>query len=290
MSAPRNATAEIGKRRAYTYNGVPYPSVTTILGLGRPKEWLGAWAAKEVATLAEADVEAHGPLAIQHWIDADREMHAATKTHIERHKAKCPHIPSALGYLKAAPWRKRDAAADMGTSIHDVLEALAYERSLETDAPFAQYLVEWWEAYRPRVLESEAQVVNTTDGYAGSLDLIADIYGRRLVIDLKTSKLYDGSGKPKGVDRNWCLQLAAYRFADFIFEDDKTWEMPVIEGAAVLWLPQDAPEEWKFIEVPAGGVEYAAFLAAKHTHDDYRLYEKQSLGTLILPRALEDVA
>lgn len=290
MSGPRNATAEIGQRRKYTFRGVDYPSVTTILKLGRPKEWLGAWAAKEVAAEAEAGVERWGPLAVAEWAALDRQLHQATATHQQRHKATCPHIPSAIGYLKGTPWRKRDAAADAGTSIHDVLEAMAFGREIPADAPFHDYLVAWRDAYRPHILESEAQVVNVDDGYAGSLDLIADIYGRRLVIDLKTSKLYDGSGQRKGVDRDWCLQLAAYRYATHTFDDDASWEMPLVDGAAVLWLPQDAPDEWQFIEVPAGGAEYAAFLAAKATHDDYRAFEKQSLGVLILPQAMEDAA
>lgn len=287
---PRNATAEIGQRRKYTFRGIDYPSVTTILKLGRPKEWLGAWAAKTVAEEAEAGVERWGITALERWIDLDHDAHCQTATHQKSHKNKCPHVPSAVGYLKGTPWRKRDASADAGTSIHDVLESLAYNRPIPEDAPAREQLQAWLDAYAPRIRESEAQVVNTEQGYAGSLDLIADVYGRTLVIDLKTSKLYDGSGQRKNVDRDWCLQLAAYRYAEWIFEDDKAWELPIIEGGAVLWVPQDAPDEWQFIEVPAGATEYRAFLAAKQTHDDYRTHEKQSLGELILPRALEDVA
>ena len=290
MSAPRNASAEIGQRRKYTFRGQTYPSVTSVLSLGRPKEWMGAWAAKEVANEAEAGVERWGMTALERWIDLDRDNHAATATHQKYHKNKCPHVPSAIGYLKGTPWRKRDAAADRGTVIHDILEALAHEAETPEGTPFLAELVAWRDAYRPHILESEAQVVNVTDGYAGSLDLIADVYGRRLIIDLKTSKKYDGRGVPKNVDRNWCLQLAAYRFATFIFEDDQTWDMPIIEGAAVLWLPQDAPEEWAFIELPAGGAEYAAFIAAKATHDDYVKHEKQALGEIILPQAAGEAA
>jgi hypothetical protein len=284
---PRNASAEIGSRRVYTFRGQQYPSVTTVLKLGRPKEWLGAWAAKEVATEAEAGVERWGPSAVDEWIRLDREAHQATQTHQERHKNACPHIPSALGYLRGTPWRKRDAAADAGTLRHATLEAMAAEQDIPEDAPGRAQLEEWRAAYRPLIRESEAQVVNPADGYAGSLDLIADVYERRLLIDLKTSKKYDGSGRPKNVDRDWCLQLAAYRYAHYIFADDDAWTMPEVEGAAVLWVPSDAPEEWSFLDVPAGGIEYAAFLAAKATHDDYRRFEKQAIGELILPQSLE---
>ena len=283
--SPRNATAEIGQRRAYTFQGQSYPSVTTILKLGRPKEWLGAWAAKEVAGEAEAGIERWGIEAVDRWIQLDREFHAATATHQQRHKTTCPHVPSALGYLKGTPWRKRDDAADAGTAKHATLEAIAAEKEIPPDAPGREQLEAWRDAYRPLIRESEAQVVNPTIGYAGSLDLIAEVHGRMLLIDLKTSKLYDGAGRPKNVDRDWCLQLAAYRFAQHIFEDDDAWSMPEVEAAAVLWVPSDAPDEWKFIEVPAAAAEWRAFLAAKATHDDYRTFEKQALGELILPRA-----
>lgn len=290
MGAPRNATAEIGSRRKYTERGVDYASVTTILSLGRPKEWMGGWAAKEVALTAEEGIERWGPLALEKWIDLDRELHAATVTHQRYHKNRCPHIPSALGYLKAAPWRKRDAARDAGTARHDTLEALAAERPIPDDAPGREQLETWRAGYRPRILESEAQVVNTRDMYAGSLDLIADVYGRRLVIDLKTSKRYDGSGRPKNPDRDWSLQLAAYRYAEYIFEDDRRWSMPETDAAAILWVPSDAPDEWMFVEMPAGAREYAAFLHAKGTHDDYREFEKATGGQIIVPQAAPEAA
>jgi hypothetical protein len=286
VSAPRNATSR-ENRRSYTVRGQSLPSVTTILGLAWPKEWMGAWAAKEVALEAEAGVEKWGPKAIEEWVAADRDLHAATITHQQRHNTKCPHIPSALGYLKGTPFRKRDKAGETGSSIHDVLEALAHEQELPDDAPFREYLEAWRDAYRPRVLESEAQVANLSDGYAGSLDLIADVYGRRLIIDLKTAKRYDGRGVPINPHRDWMLQLAAYRYAEIIFADSDEYPMTEVEGAAVLWMPQDAPDEWMFLDVPAGLIEFAAFMHAKAIHDDYTAHEKQALGQIILPRAME---
>ena len=259
MTAPRNASAEIGQRRKYTFRGVDYPSVTTILKLGRPKEWLGAWAAKEVATNAVDGWH--------DWVAQPRE--------------------DAIAFLKRTPWTKRDAAGSAGTLRHDTLEAIAREQDIPAEAPGREQLEAWRDAYRPTIYESEAQVVNPTIGYAGSLDLIAEVYGRRLIIDLKTSKLYDGQGRPKNVDRDWCLQLSAYRFAEHIFEDDQAWQMPEVEGAAILWVPSDAPEQWKFIEVPAAAAEWNAFLAAKATHDDYRKYERAAVGQIILPQVAE---
>ena len=292
MTAPRNATAEIGSYRSYQFRGQSYPSVTTILGLGRPKAWLGAWAAKMVAETAVSDLSTMGASALDEWLTYDEAAHAATKTHQTRHKNKCPHVPSATGYLKAAPWRKRDAAADAGTERHETFEALSMGDTIPEDAPGREQLEAWRDAYRPKVLDAEAQVVNPDVGYAGSFDLLADIYGRTTLIDLKTSKLHDGQGRRKNVDRDWSLQLAAYRHATYIFRDDESWTMPPIDDCAVLWVPSDAPEQWMFLNVPANGDEFAAFLAAKATHDDHRKYEKTGTpATLILPQALsvEDV-
>jgi hypothetical protein len=294
VSAPRNAhTAEIGSRRSYTFRGKDYPSVTTILKLGRPMEWMGMWSAKVVAELAMAGIIEHGGFeAVVEWDAAFRAEHAATKTHQERHKNRCPHdalTPEvrATRHLKAAPWRRRDIGREHGSSVHDVLEALAAGETLPEDAPGREQLEAWRGGYRPDILDSEAQVVNTEHGYAGSFDLLARIYGRVTLIDLKTSKLFDGDGKRKNVGRDWSLQLAAYRHATHIFSDDESWTMPPIDDCAVLWVPSDAPEQWMFLSVPANGDEFAAFLAAKATHDDHRKYEKSGTpATIILPQVV----
>ena len=248
---PRNASTEIGQRRKYTFQGVGYPSVTTILKLGTPKEWLGAWAAKMVAEEA-----VYGS-----WGYDFKEPEDAVK------------------YLKGAPWRKRDAAAAHGSSVHDVLEALAYGRDIPTDALGWEQIEQWRDAYRPDIHFSESQVVNTEVGYAGSLDLIADIYGKRYLIDLKTSKVLDNSMR---------LQLAAYRYAESVFEDDRViCAMPEVEACAVLWIPREKPHEWMFCEVPAGAEAWAAFLHVKGVHDFTRRTEKQSVGEIVLPQARE---
>ena len=137
-------------------------------------------------------------------------------------------------------------------------------------------LVAWWEAYRPLALDSEVQVVNRTEKYAGSLDLICEVYGRRYLVDLKTGSTL-GAEIP--------LQLAAYRYADSIFEDDRIIaEVPIVDACAVLWIPRDTPDDWQFLEVPAAGAEYSAFLNLKATHTYVKQREKAGIGTIILPQ------
>lgn len=255
MTRPKNASAFQGQRK-YGWKDEHLWSVTTILQ-SYPKPWLGAWAAKMVAEFACTD---QGP-----WADLP--------------------LDERVKYLKGVPWRKRDDAADFGTALHESLAALVAGQKVKTypgaDA-HVKALVEWWDAYRPLVYDSEVQVFNLTENYAGSLDLIADVYGRRLLIDLK-------SGSAIGHDTR--LQLAAYRFAEFIGEDDhRIADVPDVAGCAVLWIPRDNPAMWQFIEVPAGAAEFAEFLGVKRLHTYVKHNEKSAIGELILPQARVEVA
>jgi len=59
------------------------------------------------------------------------------------------------------------------------------------------------------LIASEHTVVNLSDGYAGTIDLIAeDDAGERIIIDIKTQHT-KGSGKVMPRDE-WIYQLAAY--------------------------------------------------------------------------------
>lgn len=256
MTAPRNATSYQGQRH-YAWAGQKLPSVTTILQ-SYPKPWLGAWAAKMVAEYAVSgnfDLSAFGS------------------------------SEEAIRHLKGTPWRKRDDAADFGSALHEALAAHVAGRPMQVDPnayAHANALSEWWDAYRPLVYDSEVQVFNLEHGYAGSLDLIAEVYGRRLLIDLK-------SGSAVGHDAR--LQLAAYRYAEFIGADDqRIAEVPSVDGCAVLWVPRDDPHSWQFIEVRAGASEYAVFLTLLQTHRFVNDNKDAGLGELILPQARMEVA
>jgi hypothetical protein len=254
MTKPKNATAFQGQRK-YGWKDEHLWSVTTILQ-SYPKPWLGAWAAKTVAEYAVAGGD---------WTDLPTD--------------------EKVKHLKGVPWRKRDDAADFGTALHEALADLVAGKPV-TYIPGAEAhqaaLAEWWAAYRPLVYDSEVQVFNLTEGYAGSLDLIADVYGRRLLIDLK-------SGSAIGHDVR--LQLAAYRFAEFIGEDDRRIaDVPSVAGCAILWVPRDNPAMWQFIEVPAGAAEFVEFLGVKRLHEYVKHNDKAAIGELILPQARVEVA
>lgn len=216
--------------RSYSWKGQRFDSVTTILSRGVPKPALTYWSAKEVAQAAveasatlHADVQQLGPQAV---IDA----------------------------LKGAPWAKRDAAATMGTTIHDLAESIILGTPLPTIQPQHQGYVDGFRRFlddcHPEYLAAEAPVFSPSQGYAGTLDAIVMLDGVPCVLDYKTgASVYPEAG----------LQLAAYAMADFMGLPDGTeHELPVCDGLRVLHLHG----EGHYRLVDAGDIDdcYAQFL------------------------------
>ena len=260
--SPRNAT-EVGQRRHYTFKGRSFPSVTTLLKAW-PMEWAIAYGAKHVA---------------------ERAMTEEFYNRVGDVMMGSPEEADLLRWLKAAPHERRDAAADAGTDLHGYLElrlngaAPAYEPTPMTDA-----IDDFVEGYRPEPLFVESQVFSLSEGYAGSADAFVSIYGKTYVLDLKT-------GMSAPTDHKARLQLAAYRFADFIGEDDReVAPVPMCDGALILSVPRDDPRSWQLIEVEAGSTEFHRFLDFKRAWEFYDSTKGQAVGELLLPQAEGDAA
>lgn len=171
-------------RFGYTIAGQYYRRVTTFCG-GIPKDWLGAWAAKEVAEYA---VE---------------------------HRDKWAELPKtdAVKLLKGAPWSKRDDAGDRGTAVHNTIEAitrgLALPDNLKTEDELdcAIAAESFLRQRSSRILATELTVFSPGLGYAGTLDQWEiDANGVSWILDWKTSS---------GIYAEHAIQLAAYRNAQF---------------------------------------------------------------------------
>lgn len=223
MTTPKLAFHVKGKGRHYRHpsNGEVVPSITNIIDvLSKPA--IPRWAAKQVA---EAAWKMRGSL------DALGES-------------------EAVDVLKGSPWRSSSRAADRGTSVHDYLEAAADGDSLPTltgDAALYRAAADsWLDGYLPEFHRVEFTVFG--DGYAGTADFLADLDGRLVVGDYKTSKrLYP----------EIALQLAAIRHADMIVGPDGMSEpMPEVDGAIGVLL---TPSGVEVREVDAGIEAYTAF-------------------------------
>lgn len=254
MSAPRNA-GKRGSKRFYSWRGDNYWSVTTIIDGGIPKRALIHWAANEVSRYVCDNITTLGPL-----VREDPE--------------------GAYDLLKRSPWRKKEKAADAGTAIHEAIEAYILGKPMppwsEDVAPRLRQFERFLTAYAPEYHLTEASVYNKTQRYAGTLDALASIDGRKLVVDVKSGK---------GVYPEVALQLSAYRHAEIIgMPDGSEAPMPSTEGAVCLHLTD---EDYTLYEVRADEDVFKAFL---HVREVFRFVEQTGKDVIGEPVAFPAVA
>lgn len=112
------------------------------------------------------------------------------------------------------------SATQLGTDVHDALERWTLDgRRPGVDATVARYLDvierDFLGPFAPTFEAAEMTVLHETWAYAGTLDAIIVLDGRRYVLDWKTSDAdLNDNGKNKGPYPEAALQLAAYRHAE----------------------------------------------------------------------------
>ena len=140
--------------------------------------------------------------------------------------------PSARhNLMKGAASRKWGQAAQTGSEVHHAVSTL-----LEEDGGFPGHLLmfekawfEFLQTHEIAVEYNEVTVYNRKCGYAGTLDIIADVDGVCTLIDIKTG----------GVWPDAALQVNAYANAEFIGLNGKEVEMPKVEQLAILQLTSE---------------------------------------------------
>lgn len=140
----------------------------------------------------------------------------------------------------SAAERFRDAAAARGDRVHAYAEQLALADlgsaadpdgaraalAQRGESRFADRLDEWWQLYGVKPVAAEVTVWNHTVGYAGTLDLVAEIGGRLCILDFKTKGLTrDGRAKP--LNDSVVMQLVAGFRAEEV----------LVDAAAGSWEP-----------------------------------------------------
>lgn len=250
MTNPKNATTS-RNGRTYTWPGddpvIEYTSVTTILSGGVPKPALPNWAAKSVAEWAVANHEQVGDI-----IESEGKI-------------------EAVRILKGKPWSQRDKAADLGSRCHAAAEAYVLGQPMpewEDDVkPFMAAFCAFLEDHSPVYELTEATVYNRKYGYAGTLDFIAHIGGKLVLGDIKTGK---------GVYGEVALQLAAYRYAEFIgLPDGNEAPVPPVDSAAVLHL---RPGKYDLVPVEADEGAFRVFLYAQQVAQFAKVRSLEVIG------------
>jgi len=205
-------TEPIRRVDTFTRNGKPshhyedatgkrIPGVTTLIGDGLPKPALVGWGIKSVAEFA-----------VDNWSDLNE-------------------LPPTemLKRLKGSPYAERDKAARRGTEVHALAEELAWGRPVdvppELDGHVRSYL-DFLDTWEPAPVVTEAVVYDLDAGYAGSLDMIADLAGERWLLDVKTTR--------SGVFGDTAFQLAAYRHAGRMLDGGQSGDMIGVDRCGVV--------------------------------------------------------
>lgn len=211
-------------------------SVTTLLQ-GEPKPALPYWSVKEGANFA---------------VDNIAEIASLAKTDRD----------AAVDLIKRAPWRKRDKAADIGSTLHHVIEArtLGSDPSVPEDVEsYIRQFDDWCSVYQPEWEALEVVIWHPDESYAGRLDAIAKLGrldGKRYLLDWKSGS---------GTYPSHALQANLYARAPIIFDDRTGIEapMPEIDGAAIVRI---GPEGWTFTEVNLSEDIYRAGLYCREMY------------------------
>jgi hypothetical protein len=167
---------------------------------------------------------------------------------------------AAVEWLKRTPDYQRDTAAQLGTAVHALAEAVSRGIAVEVDettAPFVSSYMKWREIYKPRVLNAEYMVYSETHRYGGTADMAAQINGETWLIDIKTGS---------GAYAETALQLAALHHADWAgrTDDPKKYAIPRATRFGVLHV---RPEQTVLIPYDVTDAEFRAFLSCRYLTD-----------------------
>jgi hypothetical protein len=229
--APTILRRKFGGGHAYYLNDEKSDGVTTVLNQGFPKQALVHWAARACSQEV-----------LDFW---DELVSLPPSERAER--------------VRTAPDRDRDAAARRGTEVHALALRLAAGEEVHVPDELVGHVDAYLlfaEEWNPHELLLEASVANLTWGYAGTLDLIADLNdGHRWLLDLKTNR--------SRVFAESALQLSAYRYAEWALDpiSGKVEPMPEVDRCGVVWLRADRTYELR--PVAASSREFRVFQYAQ---------------------------
>jgi hypothetical protein len=232
---PRNAYTSQRGLRYYQWKGVDYPSVTTIRRMAGLPFNLSEWQISKV---------------IERAIDGYQDLGKIIG------KGDNPDtIKAAKKWLRSASMEERDAAALLGTRVHDAATSQRDLTKVSADlAPYLRQFYDWLHRSKARIITVERQVWNLTVGYAGTFDMLIEFPdGRIFVVDLKTGK---------GTWAEHALQAIGYAMAEFVGEDDVRDE-PVTQNlrdAAGIALLHLSKVGWAWQQITVTPKLWKAFL------------------------------
>lgn len=255
--------------------------VTTILSQGSTKgDVLALWAANLVAETAFANL----PALVSASLYPDQQT-------------------AMYDWLRRAPLRKKDERADIGSAVHQIIEAKVLGQPIAPGllddpemAPYLHHFSRFVREWNVTFEASEMVVGNRTAGYAGTLDYLLRSPLIAAEFDIPASTVLMGDTKTggeldvKGVYPEAALQMAAYRKAEVAWlRDGSTVPMPATHSTGVVLHLR--PEGYRLIPVVCGDQVFAAFRIVQQAADWVSGLSKQVVRpALTLPATTEERA
>lgn len=226
-------------------NGERVPGVTTLTDQGMPKPALYNWNADATANYT-----------LDRWDEL----------------AKLP--PSErLTRMRKGRWEMTNRAKARGTAVHKLAERLLNGETVpvtDDDRGYVEACARFLDDLAVRKIYSEVVVYSETNRHCGQLDLMADVYlpdvpeyehiprgddgYSRMLGDWKTSA--------SGIFGDVALQLAPYRWSEYLIVDDETViPMPEVDFCAGIHLRPDG--EYQCVELLCDEDTYRDFLYIK---------------------------
>ncbi len=219
-------------------------SVTTITKGGIPKD-LAKWSGKCAAQ----------------WVIDNRE--------------DLDSFPDAVLFnlIATAHERARDVAADKGTAIHDSAEGAVWGQGDGKSPGHMAQLKDFLAYSTLQPIYTEITVWNESQGYAGTLDLLAhDEQGDVYLIDYKTgNNVYP---------EHMVQREALARCRKIVWPDGSEEELPHIDVIGILHL---RPKSWGWYpcyDIDAADRNWQCFLAAKEVSEWRRFHPNMVFGPL----------
>jgi len=234
----------------YKLDGKKAPGVTTILGDGIPKPALVGWAAKTIAEYVGERITANGDAS--ELIDALRDLGRDNRYNKWPDNGSFSRL-ALIDTLKGVHWQDRDKAANKGTAVHNMAEALMNGDEVTPPDELVGHVdsyIRFVNDWQPTDEILEFVCGHRTHGYMGTGDIICRLRdGRRWLLDYKTNR--------SGPFQEVALQLAAYRYAEFILDQDGNEQpMPEVDACGVVWIRSDG---YDLYEVKADESVYRTF-------------------------------
>jgi hypothetical protein len=257
--------------------GTKLRRVTTILNGGYPKPELMFWAANLTAE------------------DAFKTLPTLVRASLRPETRE-----EAYDWLRKGHIRKKEERGDIGTAVHDLVEA----KVLGTPIPdalladpelgvYVDHFLAFVEHWQITFEASEMTVGNYTDGWAGKLDYLfrSPIIAHCLKVPPQTLFIGDtktgGELDEKGVYPEAGLQMSAYRRAEVCWLRDGTQvPMPAVHPVGIVLHLR--PEGYRPMPLKCGDDLYDAFLHVWKVAEFKRVLSKSVVGeALVLPAVPE---